>query len=169
MGCHCLLQSFYRSLKIRACKQNSLCQILFCSSHHIYFSPSVTFLHDPMVWFPWWLKQKRISLQCGRPVFHPWVGKSPWTRAWPHSSILAWRIPWTVAAQAPRRISQARILEQVDISFYRGSFQPRDGTWVSCITGQILYHLSHQGKPHVFFYFFCGLITSFFFLKCILV
>ena len=77
--------------------------------------------------------------------------------------------PWTVAAQAPRSISQARILEQVAISFYRGSFQPRDGTWVSCITGQILYHLSHQGKPHVFFYFFCGLITSFFFLKCILV
>ena len=28
--------------------------------------------------------------------FSPWVGKIPWRRAWqPHSSILAWRIPWT--------------------------------------------------------------------------
>ena len=32
-------------------------------------------------------------------------------------------------------ISQARILEQVVISFSRGSFQPRDRTWVSYIAG----------------------------------
>ena len=33
------------------------------------------------------------------------------------------------------RISQARILEWVAISFSRGSFQPRDGTSVSCTAG----------------------------------
>ena len=33
-------------------------------------------------------------------------------------------------------ISEARILEWIAISFSRGSFQPRDGTWVSCITGK---------------------------------
>ena len=33
-------------------------------------------------------------------------------------------------------IFQARILEWVAISFYRGSFQPRDCTWVSCIIGR---------------------------------
>ena len=27
--------------------------------------------------------------------FSSWVGKIPWRRAQPRSSILAWRIPWT--------------------------------------------------------------------------
>ena len=38
--------------------------------------------------------------------------------------------PWTVAHQAPllMRFFQARILEWVAISFYRGSSQPRDRT-----------------------------------------
>ena len=28
-------------------------------------------------------------------LFIPWVGKILWRRAWqPHSSVLAWRIPW---------------------------------------------------------------------------
>ena len=29
-----------------------------------------------------------------RDGFSPWVGKIPWSGA-PHSSLLAWRIPWT--------------------------------------------------------------------------
>ena len=33
-------------------------------------------------------------------------------------------------------ILQARILEWVDIPFSRGSSQPRDQTWVSCIAGR---------------------------------
>ena len=33
-------------------------------------------------------------MQCRRPGFDPWVEKIPWRRAWPHSCILAWRIPW---------------------------------------------------------------------------
>ena len=43
---------------------------------------------------PGWLRQWRICLQCGRPVFEPWVGKIPKGMA-THSSIRAWRIPWT--------------------------------------------------------------------------
>ena len=31
---------------------------------------------------PWWLRQKRSCLQCGRPGFAPWVEKIPWRRAW---------------------------------------------------------------------------------------
>ena len=31
---------------------------------------------------PWWLRQKRICLQCRRPGFYPWVGKIPWRREW---------------------------------------------------------------------------------------
>ena len=36
-------------------------------------------------------------------------------------------------------ISQARILEWAAISFSRGSSQPRDQTFISCIGRQILY------------------------------
>ena len=36
-----------------------------------------------------------------------------------------------------RGISQARILEQVAISFSRGSLWPRDGTQVSCTAGRL--------------------------------
>ena len=31
---------------------------------------------------PWWLKGYSSCLQCGRPGFHPWVGKIPWRRQW---------------------------------------------------------------------------------------
>ena len=43
-------------------------------------------------------------------------------------------------------ILQARIVEWVAIPFSGGSSQPRDGTWISCITClmQIFYHLSHH-------------------------
>ena len=37
-------------------------------------------------------------------------------------------------------ISQAKILEWVAISFFRGSSQPRDWTHIFCIERQILYH-----------------------------
>ena len=43
-------------------------------------------------------------------------------------------------------ILQARMLEWVAI-LSRGSSQPRDPTWVSCIAGR-LYHLNHQGSPY---------------------
>ena len=45
------------------------------------------------------------------------------------------------------RISQARILEWVAISFSRGSSWPRDGTPVSCIGQQILYHWATGEAP----------------------
>ena len=38
----------------------------------------------------------RIHLQCGRPGFDPWLGMIPLEKGMPtHSSLLAWRIPWT--------------------------------------------------------------------------
>ena len=36
---------------------------------------------------PWWLKWQRIWLQCGRPMFNPWVGKTPWRRAWQSTPV----------------------------------------------------------------------------------
>ena len=44
-------------------------------------------------------------------------------------------------------ISQARILEWVAISFFRGSSQIRDQTWDSCIGRWILYHWANWEAP----------------------
>ena len=43
------------------------------------------------------LHLRLYCLQCRRPEFDPWVGKSPWRRKCmaTHSSIIAWRISWT--------------------------------------------------------------------------
>ena len=39
---------------------------------------------------------KKISLQCGRPEFNPWVGKIPWRRAWQTTPVfLPGESPWT--------------------------------------------------------------------------
>ena len=51
----------------------------------------------------------RVRLQCGRPVFDLWVGKMPWRRERlngkaTHSSILAWRIAWTVYSMGSQRV-----------------------------------------------------------------
>ena len=93
-----------------------------------------------------------------------------------HSSVLAWRIPWTeepgrlqsMELQSIRHnwmttttntmdssppgsaihgIFQARVLEWAAISFSRGSSQPRDRTRVSYIADRRFYPLSHQGSP----------------------
>ena len=44
-------------------------------------------------------------------------------------------------------ISQARILERVAISFSRGSSQPRNRTWVSCIAGRLFTDWVMRGSP----------------------
>ena len=46
-------------------------------------------------------------------------------------------------------ILQAKILEWVAVAFSRGSFQPRDQTWVSHIADRFFYYLSHQGSPYI--------------------
>ena len=43
---------------------------------------------------------------------------------------------WSPPGSSVQGILQARILEWVAISFSRGSSQPRDWTWVSCIAGR---------------------------------
>ena len=54
----------------------------------------------PLPWLPWWLRGQSICLQCGRPGFDPWVQSLGWKdplerEMATHSSILAWRLPWT--------------------------------------------------------------------------
>ena len=43
---------------------------------------------------------------------------------------------YSLPGSSAHGILQARILEWVAISFSRGSFQPRNRTWVSCIVGR---------------------------------
>ena len=66
-------------------------------------------------------------------------------------------IDYSPLGSSVRGISQAGILEWVAILFSRGSFQPRDQTWVSYISGrfftteppgksQVLHHLEEPAK-----------------------
>ena len=54
--------------------------------------------------------------------------------------------PSTTAHQAPsvRGILQARVLEQVAFSSFRGSSRPRDQTQASCVSGTGRRTLSHR-------------------------
>ena len=54
---------------------------------------------------------------------------------------------WSLLGFSVHGILPTSILEWVAIPFSRGSSQPRNQTWVSCIGRQILYCLSHQGSP----------------------
>ena len=47
------------------------------------------------VGLPWWLRRLRICLQFGSSGFDPWVRKNTKKGIATHSSILAWRVPWT--------------------------------------------------------------------------
>ena len=53
-----------------------------------------------------------------------------------------------VPGSSGNEISQARILERVAISFSRGSSQPRDRNFVSCLAGRF-YTTEPLGKPEV--------------------
>ena len=46
-------------------------------------------------------------------------------------------------------ILQARVLQWVAISFSRGSFQPRDWTWVLCTVGRFFTIWAYQGSPKI--------------------
>ena len=53
-----------------------------------------------------------------------------------------------------RGIFQARVLEQVAVSFSRGSSQPRDWTYISCIGRWILYHcVTYEASIYLFRFF----------------
>ena len=55
------------------------------------------------------------------------------------SRVWLFATPWTGACQAPPSMGffQSRILEWVAVSFSRGSFRPKDRTWVSRTAGEL--------------------------------
>jgi len=47
---------------------------------------------------PWWCSREESAFQCRSCKgcgFNPWVGMTPGVGKVLHSSILAWKIPWT--------------------------------------------------------------------------
>ena len=62
-------------------------------------------------WLPWWLTQSKICLQCGKPGLDPWVRKvDPLEKEMStHSSILAWKIPWTEEPGRPQSMGLQRV------------------------------------------------------------
>ena len=93
------------------CMQSScwtVCSSDDLGSGHLLGSPSPLGLASTTLWMEiWstassrksWIKDlpwtcQGIHLQCRRPEFDPWIQKITW-RSVRHSSILAWRIPWT--------------------------------------------------------------------------
>ena len=54
--------------------KQSGCIQLFSSQDSLFFCTWIR--------LPWWLRWQRVSLQCRRPRFSPWVKKIPWRGAW---------------------------------------------------------------------------------------
>ena len=66
---------------------------------------------NTFICLPWRLRQWKFCLQCGRPVFNPWVRKMPWKR---HGNPLhAWRplLPGEFRGQRRRVSSSLRVAE----------------------------------------------------------
>ena len=57
-----------------------------------------------------------------------------------HARLFCDPMDYSLPVSSIHRISQARVLEWVAISFSRGSSQTRDQTCISCIGRRILYH-----------------------------
>ena len=70
---------------------------------------------------------------------------------WFLSYIRLFATPWTISppGSSVHGVLLAKILEWVAISFSRGSFWPRDRTWIYLHCRWILYWLSYQGNPHL--------------------
>ena len=111
-GTHCQDAESKRS--IRAKEKVSSCEINgACPGHHLQTEPS-------RGW-------KRCFVCCCRLVAKSFLSLcDPMDGSPPGSSV--------------HGVSQARILERVAISSFRGSSCPRGQTYVSCIGRQILYH-----------------------------
>ena len=64
--------------------------VLKCRGRQTFCWPFVCL--PKQIWgLPWWLRWSSICLQCWRPGFSPWVGKSSWSREWPPTPVFLLR------------------------------------------------------------------------------
>ena len=89
----CLMKTALKQLESLYSKQLKSVKCGCFESLGFYFTKS-----DIQSWLSrllWWLSVKESTCQCRRLGFDPCIRKIPWRRKWqPHSSILAWKIPW---------------------------------------------------------------------------
>ena len=77
----------------------------------------------------------RVSLQCRRPGFDTWVGKTLCKRKWPtHSSILAWKIPWTEEPSRLQSMESQRVRHDWATSLYNDFHVRMGNVRISMIT-----------------------------------
>ena len=94
---------------------------------------------------PWWHKQQRVHLHCGKPGFHPWVGKIPWRRVWQPTPVFLPRdSPWIEEPGRLQSIGSQRVRHDwvtkhtgivMAFSFpYKSSYGDTKKTpWTECI------------------------------------
>ena len=57
--------------------------------------------------------------ECKRTRCNPWVRKILWRREWlTHSSIIAWRIPWTEEPYSPWGRKELESVERLTLSLF---------------------------------------------------
>ena len=110
--------------------------------------PSTGIFNKLHLGLPWWLRQSRIYLQCRRLGFVLCVGKIPWR--WKekematHSSILAWRMPWTAE---PGRLQSMELQSQTRLSDWH---TPRNFYGTSECEGQDSKSFFNHSKDRLF-------------------
>ena len=74
----------------------------------------------PRSGLPWWLSGKESTHQCKRQGFNPCWGDPLEKEMATHSSILAWRIPWTedLAGYSPRGCKESDTIERLHFHFF---------------------------------------------------
>ena len=75
---------------------------------------------------PWRLRWSRIHLQCKRPGFYQ---KEPWKEMATHSSIFAWRIPWTEEPGQLQSVGVTKSRTQLTNTAQRN--RSINGSWLS--------------------------------------
>ena len=84
--------------------------------------------------YNWNKAYKCLCFHVDKVPMCPWKGKCQSLQPCP---TLCDPVDCSSPGSSVHGIFQARILEWVAISFSRGSFRPRDQTWVSCVAGRL--------------------------------
>ena len=80
------------------------------------------------------------NLQCRRLEFNPWVGKVPWRKEWPPTTIntLAWRTPRTEEPGRPQSTGSQRVGHDYAASTQLHSSRSQKST-IKVLEGPVLY------------------------------
>ena len=98
-----------------------------------------------MGWLPRWLSGKESACQCRWMWFNSWVRKIPGEGTATHSSILAWRVPWTeepgrLLSTGLHRVRHDLVTDEwEDYSNYLGEGAGISRNWATTWVRKILY------------------------------